>query len=662
MADLTTRTIASSYKELLKTSSATGLSTSLTVVEDGDATASSLQLSTQAAKFTGALTCDGALTCEGVMTISNTTESGSASQGALVVSGGIRAAKNIRSMGGLFSGTGLTLNEVAGPTDENASGLGLTLRGQTDKNILWTNTGANWKSSENFDLASNKTYKINNINVLSSTALGSGVLSSSLTSVGTINSGVWNGSVVAGTYGGTGVNNANKTITLGGNLTTSGALTFSGAFTTNLTLSANTNLNVPSTGTLATLSGTETLTNKTLNLSNNTLSATSAQIAAAVSDKTGSGALVFAQNPTLVAPTLGAASATSLSLSTPLAIANGGTGQTTSESARNALLPSQAGQNQKFLTTNGTNVSWASPTVSASALTLEQTSLIGDYPTTNPSGELINVSVLSYEHSLESGARRLGAINISDGSMGGSSIPVIAGTTTPALEFSVKNVSPGADARGNGLLSNAGPGTIPNPLFCVTSNFYLGNGSAVTLPNASQRPGTCICVFNRTGAPLKVYPGTGATIEGSVEPFVLQTGRRQFFICLSSNNWSYFLTGDEIIASGTLPFTSAQYFPRTTLTESATIAWDLKTKQVTSVTLTAARTLGNPSNMLDGAFYVLAVKQDATGGRSLSYENKYYFSGGLPSLNTDPNAVSVLTFFCMDGFMYGSTTQNFSQV
>jgi hypothetical protein len=40
------------------------------------------------------------------------------------------------------------------------------------------------------------------------------------------------------------------------------------------------------------------------------------------------------------------------------AIANGGTGQTTAQNARNALLPSQGGNGTKFLQTDGTNVSW----------------------------------------------------------------------------------------------------------------------------------------------------------------------------------------------------------------------------------------------------------------------------------------------------------------
>jgi hypothetical protein len=79
-----------------------------------------------------------------------------------------------------------------------------------------------------------------------------------ITTLGTIGTGTWQGSVIAGEYGGTGVANTGKTITIGGNLTTSGA------HTTTLTTTANTTLTLPVTGTLATLAGTETLSSKTI--------------------------------------------------------------------------------------------------------------------------------------------------------------------------------------------------------------------------------------------------------------------------------------------------------------------------------------------------------------------------------------------------------------
>jgi len=80
----------------------------------------------------------------------------------------------------------------------------------------------------------------------------------SITTLGTISSGTWQGTVVDGQYGGTGVANTGKTITLGGNLVTSGANS------TTFTTTGTTDVTLPTTGTLATLTGTESLSNKTI--------------------------------------------------------------------------------------------------------------------------------------------------------------------------------------------------------------------------------------------------------------------------------------------------------------------------------------------------------------------------------------------------------------
>jgi hypothetical protein len=71
----------------------------------------------------------------------------------------------------------------------------------------------------------------------------------SITTLGTITTGTWNGTVVGSTYGGTGVNNGASTITLGGSLTTAGA------FASTFTMTAATNVTFPTTGTLLTSAG-----------------------------------------------------------------------------------------------------------------------------------------------------------------------------------------------------------------------------------------------------------------------------------------------------------------------------------------------------------------------------------------------------------------------
>ena len=181
--------------------------------------------------------------------------------GDLTVSGNLTingTTTNINTTNLVVEDKNVILGDVTTPTNITADGGGITLKGATDKTLNWVSSTAAWTSSENFNVATGKTYKVNGTDVLSNNTLGSGVTASSLTSVGTIAAGTWQATIINPTYGGTGVNNGSKTITLGGNLTTSGA------FATTLASTANTNVTLPTTGTLATLANTETFTNKTL--------------------------------------------------------------------------------------------------------------------------------------------------------------------------------------------------------------------------------------------------------------------------------------------------------------------------------------------------------------------------------------------------------------
>jgi hypothetical protein len=102
----------------------------------------------------------------------------------------------------------LELASVESPTDTTADGAGITVKGTTDKTFNWLDATDSWTSSENLDLANGKAFYINGVSVLSGSTLGSGVTSSSLTSVGTITSGTWNGTAIAIANGGTGATDA----------------------------------------------------------------------------------------------------------------------------------------------------------------------------------------------------------------------------------------------------------------------------------------------------------------------------------------------------------------------------------------------------------------------------------------------------------------------
>jgi hypothetical protein len=234
----------------------------------------------------------------------------------------------------------IELGSVASPTDVTADGGGITLKGATDKTFNWVDATDAWTSSEHMNLLTGKAYYINATSVLNATTLGSGVTGSSLTSVGTIGTGVWQGTLVAGQYGGTGVNNSGKTITLGGNLTTSGA------FATTFTTTSTTSVTLPTTGTLATLAGTETFTNKTLT------------------------------NPTLTTPTLGVASATSIN---KVAITAPVTGSTLTIADGKTLTASNT------LTFTGTDsTSFAFPGTSDTVVTLTATQTLTNKTLTSP--------------------------------------------------------------------------------------------------------------------------------------------------------------------------------------------------------------------------------------------------------------------------------------
>lgn len=168
----------------------------------------------------------------------------------------------VNYFGAVASATGAALALGAVGTDTNINlnilpkGAGTVTLGKLDGTIIGSNTAAAitgttiTASSFVGPLTGNVTG-----NVSGTSASVTGATQNSITSIpnlvtiGTIGTGVWNGTIIGPTYGGTGINNGSKTITLGGNLVTSGA------FALTITATGATNVTFPTAGTLATVNG-----------------------------------------------------------------------------------------------------------------------------------------------------------------------------------------------------------------------------------------------------------------------------------------------------------------------------------------------------------------------------------------------------------------------
>jgi len=196
-----------------------------------------------------------------------------------------------------------------------------------------------------------------------------------ITATGTVTTGTWNASVIGAAYGGTGIaNNAANTIS------------FTGNYSLGLTLSANTSLTLPSSGTVATIAGSQAFTNKTYNgltvtSSTGTLTITDAKTLSVSNTLTFTGtdasSVAFGAGGTVAYTNVGTLSSlvsvgtitTGTWSATAIAATKGGTGLTSYAtgdivyaSATNTLSKLTAGTDGQVLTLASGVPSWAAPT------------------------------------------------------------------------------------------------------------------------------------------------------------------------------------------------------------------------------------------------------------------------------------------------------------
>jgi len=101
------------------------------------------------------------------------------------------------------------------------------------------------------------------------------------------------------------------------------------------------------------------------------------------------------------------------------------------------------------------------------------------------------------------------------------------------------------------------------------------------------------------------------------------------------------------LSDSNILFAKKGYFAEQTLSidSSDNVAWNLSTQQVAKLTLTGNVTLSAPSNQQAGAFYSLALIQDGTGSRTVTFNSAYKFTGATaPTLTTTASAKDIIIF------------------
>ena len=336
---------------------------------------------------------------------------------------------------------------------------------------------------------------------LASVAAGTYTGDDSITTVGTITTGVWNGTDVAVADGGTGASTAagartNLGVAIGvdvqaydADLTTLGGLTKTDG---NFIVGDGTTWVVESGATARTSLGLGSLATSST-VSNDNWSGTDLAVAnggtgasTAADARTNLGVVigtdVQAYNSTLASVAAGTYTGddsittvgtitTGVWNGTDIAVADGGTGASTANAGFNNLAPTQTGNSGKFLTTNGTDTSWA--TVDALP---SQTGNSGKYLTTNgtdASWAVVNVNPALDDLSdvtITAPATGEGIVYNGTGWVNGS----VGGNTTTKGLYEMANTISANYTIGNGNNAvSAGPITV-------------NSGVSVTVPTGSR--------------------------------------------------------------------------------------------------------------------------------------------------------------------------------
>jgi hypothetical protein len=216
----------------------------------------------------------------------------------------------------------------------------------------------------------------------------------------------------------------------------------------------------------------------------------------------------------------------------------------------------------------------------------------------------------------------------------------------------------------SGLLAHTGRATISTNL-AVTGNTTIAglvaNGSLGTANRVLKTNGSTVFWGEASAA------GNPVVLTKKNVSALLETD--QVVTNVTATAYSNTVVDNSLLAlyapvnnptfTGTIDVSQAN-IRNQTLTDGATISWNTTLGTVATVTLGGNRTISNPTNLKVGT-YILIIKQDGVGGRSLTWGTAYKFPAGVkPDLTTTANAIDIVSFYSDGTNMFGTYAPNMS--
>jgi len=235
------------------------------------------------------------------------------------------------------------------------------------------------------------------------------------------------------------------------------------------------------------------------------------------------------------------------------------------------------------------------------------------------------------------------SVDVSDFMTNGSNNRVVTATGTDGQNAEANLTFDGSTLDVTGTITFDGGSTTADLNFGDNDKAVFGAGNDLQIYHDGSNSiigdvATGNLLLTTNGTAVKIVKGVGATET-------LAAFNEDSDVELYHNNSKKFETTSTGIDVTGEVLADKAYIAEATLTDGATINWNMSTQSVCKVTLGGNRTMAAPTNGSTGQFASITVIQDGTGSRTLTWNAVYEFaSDTAPTLSTTANKADLFVF------------------